>query len=78
MINSFQTAPRSMGGMYINTKCKFKEVKDTYDLLLQPLVTRVNFQQTELAAAKQEEDFLLEVVNYLIPPAVRQPDDIAQ
>ena len=78
MINAFQTAPRSIGGMYINTNCKFTDVNDTYDLLLQQLVTRVNFLQTELAAAQQEEDTLLEVVNSFIPPAVRQSDDIAR
>ena len=78
MINAFQTAPRSIGGMYINTNCKFTDVNDTYDLLLQQLVTRVNFLQTELAAAQQEEDTLLEVVNSFIPPAVRQSDDTAR
>ena len=78
MINAFQTAPRSIGGMYINTNCKFTDVNDTYDLLLQQLVTRVNFLQTEMAAAQQEQNTLLEVVNSFIPPAVRQSDDIAR
>ena len=60
--------------MHINANCKFTEINNTYNLILQQLVTRVHFLRTEFTASKQEENTLLQVVNSFIPPSIKQTD----
>ena len=67
MLLLLSKASCDIGGMYIDTRCKFENFNHSYWLLSQQLETRVGLLTKELTAALTEEKDLLDVAKSFIP-----------